>query len=194
MPRRIPHATETEYWSDRDQGLHHKWEAPEREQAAGLHDPVDYSAIGGPETERSYGRTRSDTGDYPFGRYQGSADRDPYGPLDRGGYVKLHGPDYGRSADGRHSHRGRGPRDYRRADESVYADVCEALTDDSEVDATNIEVSVKDGEVTLSGEVRSREEKRRAEDIADRIAGVRDVHNTLKIYSSMSAPGAESSE
>lgn len=181
MARRIPHTTELEYWSNRDQGLHHKWEAPEREEAAELHDPVDYSAIGGPENERSYGRARSDTGDYPFGRYQGSADRDPYGPLDRGGYLKLHGPDYGRSSDGSHSYRGVGPRDYRRADETIYADVCEALTADADVDATNIEVSVKDGEVTLSGEVGSREEKRRAGDLADRIAGVRDVHNRLTI-------------
>jgi hypothetical protein len=185
MPRRIPHATEREYWSNRDQGLHHDWEAPERDEQAELHDPIDYSAIGGPESERSYGRTRSDTGDYPFGRFQGSADRDPYGPLDRGGYVKLHGPDYGRGADGRRSHRGRGPLDYRRADERVYADVCEALTDDAQVDATNIEVTVTEGEVTLSGHVASRDEKRRAEDVADRIAGVRDIHNRLKVQSAI---------
>lgn len=183
MARHIPPATELEYWSDRDQVLHRKWEAREREEAADLQDPSDYSAIGGPESERSYGRSRSDTGDYPFGRYQGSADRDAYGPLDRGGYVKRHSPDHGRSADGRHSYRGIGPRDYRRADESIYADVCEALTDDEAVDATNIEVSVKDGEVTLSGDVASREEKRHAEDVADRIAGVRDVHNTLRVRS-----------
>jgi hypothetical protein len=183
MPRRIPHATELEYWSNRDQGLHHTWEPLEREEQAELHDPLDYSAIGGPENERSYGRSRSDTGDYPFGRYQGSADRDPYGPLDRGGYLKLHGPDYGRAEDGRHSYRGRGPRDYRRPDERVYADVCEALTDDEQVDATNIEVAVKDGEVTLSGHVSSRDEKRRAEDVADRIAGVRDIHNQLRVQS-----------
>jgi len=183
MPqRRIPHSTQDEYWSERDQGLHHKWEAPEREAAAGLEDPSDYSAVGGPENERAYGRTRSDTGSFPFGRNEGAADRDPYGAnQDRGGYLKLHGPDYGRNHDGSRSYRGHGPRDYRRSDERVYGDVCEALTDDSEVDATHIEVKVSEGEVTLSGTVTSREQKRRAEQVADRIAGVRDVHNQLRM-------------
>jgi osmotically-inducible protein OsmY len=66
----------------------------------------------------------------------------------------------------------------------VYADVCEALTHDAEVDATEVEVKVIEGEVTLVGTVTSREQKRRAGFIADRIAGVRDVHNQLRIEES----------
>jgi hypothetical protein len=182
MPRRMPHSTQEEYWSERDQGVHHKWEAPERQDAARLTDPIDYSAIGGPENERAYGRSRSDTGAFPFGAYSGPADRDPYGPShERGGYFKLHAPDYGRNADGSRSHRGHGPRDYRRADERIYADVCEALSDDAEVDATTMDVKVVEGEVTLIGTAPSRDQKRRAAIIADRIAGVRDVHNLLRI-------------
>ncbi len=92
MDHRMPPAPETEYWSDRDQVLHHTSEDREREGEARLRDPIDYSAIGGPESERSYGRTRSDTGDYPFGRHQGAGDRDPYGPAERGGYVKRSAP------------------------------------------------------------------------------------------------------
>jgi len=97
MSHRIPHATEDEYWSDLDQGLHRKSEAKdpsekhEDEKHARLADPADYSAIGGPETERSYGRTRSDSGEYPFGPHLGAADRDPYGKPERGGYLKLRG-------------------------------------------------------------------------------------------------------
>jgi hypothetical protein len=187
MRPRIPPATQDEYWSDRDQGLHHKWEAPEGDEHARLRDPVDYSAIGGPESERVYGRSRSDTGDYPFGRYQGAADRDPYGPRERGGYVKRAGPDHGRVIDPTQSHRGRGPRNYQRADDRLYADVCEALTDDPEVDATHVEVAVHDCEVTLSGYVRTRSEKRRAEDVAERVSGIRDVHNKLRVQSSEGA-------
>jgi hypothetical protein len=181
MPHRIPHANPHEYWSDLDQGLHHDWETLEREPQALLRDPTDYSAIGGPEGERSYGRTRSDTGDYPFGRDEWAADRDPYSEIpERGGYLKLHSADYDRGADGTRSHRGLGPRDYRRPDERIYADVCEALTDAEDVDATHIEVRVESGEVTLSGQVETRFYKRRAEQIADRVAGVRDIHNQLR--------------
>lgn len=179
--QRIPPSSPDEYWSQRDQVLHHKGDAPEQDEATQYDDPNDYSALGGPDGERAYGRSRSDRGDFPFGQRGGPADRDPYSQYERGGYLKLHGPDYGRNSDGTHSHRGLGPLDYRRADDRVYADVCEALAHDADVDATEIEVEVSEGEVTLSGTVQSREQKRRAGFIADRIAGVRDVHNQVRI-------------
>jgi len=78
-------------------------------------------------------------------------------------------------------HRGRGPRGYRRSDERIREDVCECLTDDHHVDASNVQVEVKDCEVTLTGTVNSRFEKRHAEDLIDRLAGVRDVHNRLRV-------------
>jgi osmotically-inducible protein OsmY len=77
--------------------------------------------------------------------------------------------------------RGRGPRGYRRSDERIREEVCECLTDDERIDATNVQVDVKDCEVTLSGSVNSREEKRRAEDLIERLSGVKDVHNTLRV-------------
>jgi hypothetical protein len=77
--------------------------------------------------------------------------------------------------------RGRGPKGYRRSDERIREDVCEALTEDELIDASNIEVAVQDCEVTLSGTVNSREQKRRAEDVIDEISGVRDVNNALRI-------------
>jgi len=77
--------------------------------------------------------------------------------------------------------RGRGPRDYRRSDDRLREEVCERLTDDHYVDASNIEVEVRDGEVTLTGSVESRDQKRRAENVADRLSGVKDVHNRLRV-------------
>jgi osmotically-inducible protein OsmY len=79
------------------------------------------------------------------------------------------------------SFRGRGPLGYRRSDERIREDACESLTQDDRVDASNIEVRVKDCEVTLSGSVNSRDEKRRAEDLIERLSGVKDVNNSLRV-------------
>jgi osmotically-inducible protein OsmY len=76
---------------------------------------------------------------------------------------------------------GRGPKNYQRSDERIREDVCVRLTDHPEIDASEIEVRVDGGEVTLSGEVDSRPVKRIAEDVAHSVAGVRDVHNQLRV-------------
>lgn len=76
---------------------------------------------------------------------------------------------------------GRGPKGYQRSDDRILEDVCDRLTDAADVDASEIEVNVANGEVTLSGTVRGRGEKRRSEDLAESIAGVRDVHNNLRV-------------
>lgn len=87
--------------------------------------------------------------------------------------------------DGRHSwqgrHYGKGPKSYRRSDHRIFEDVNDALTEDGGVDAGAIEVSVRQGEVTLEGAVADRNEKRRAEDCADHVKGVRHVQNNLRI-------------
>jgi len=78
-------------------------------------------------------------------------------------------------------HAGRGPRGYTRTDERIREDVCDRLAEHGYVDASDIDVRVNDGEVTLEGSVRERREKRIAEDVAERVAGVRDVHNLLRV-------------
>jgi osmotically-inducible protein OsmY len=78
-------------------------------------------------------------------------------------------------------HRGRGPRGYRRSDERIREEVCECLTDDVFIDASDIEVTVQNGEVMLTGEVASRQQKRHAEDLIESISGVRDVLNNLRV-------------
>ncbi|MEO6682387.1 MAG: BON domain-containing protein [Ginsengibacter sp.] len=78
-------------------------------------------------------------------------------------------------------HSGKGPKGYARSDEKLKDEIEEKLYHDSFVDATDIEVSVSDGEVTLSGTVDNRQTKRRAEDLAEDISGVKDVSNHLTI-------------
>jgi HSP20 family molecular chaperone IbpA len=76
---------------------------------------------------------------------------------------------------------GRGPKNWRRSDERIREDVNERLTEHPDVDATDIEVEVKNGEVTLTGRVDDRASKRIAEYISESVSGVKDVHNQLRI-------------
>jgi hypothetical protein len=78
-------------------------------------------------------------------------------------------------------HSGRGPGNYQRSNERIKEDVCERLTYYGQLDASNIEVEVENGEVILKGTVDSRRSKRMAEDIAESVSGVRDIHNQLRI-------------
>ena len=91
-------------------------------------------------------------------------------------------------------HRGKGPRDYRRSDERIREDVSDRLTDDHDVDASEITVNVQGGEVTLTGTVTSRDQKRRAEDLAERIGGVTEVINNLRVATSMQEHGRQTGE
>jgi hypothetical protein len=100
------------------------------------------------------------------------------GFADRGG----DGREPGRPPRGQYA--GRGPKGYRRSDERIRESVSEALQHDGDLDASEIEVSVRDGEVTLEGSVPNRWSKRLAEDLVHDQPGVRDVHNRLKVEES----------
>jgi osmotically-inducible protein OsmY len=78
-------------------------------------------------------------------------------------------------------HRGRGPKGYQRSDERIREDVNDRLTDDPHIDASDIDVTVSSREVTLSGTVKSRFEKRHAEDLAESVSGVSHVQNNLRV-------------
>ncbi|HET6511890.1 MAG TPA: BON domain-containing protein [Candidatus Kapabacteria bacterium] len=81
------------------------------------------------------------------------------------------------------------PKNYKGTDDRIYVEVCESLG--RELDASDIEVTSSGSEITLTGSVRSRDDKRRAERIAERVIGVEDVHNRLTVkqdtYSSSKA-------
>ena len=57
----------------------------------------------------------------------------------------------------------------------------EELAQHGEIDATDIQVRVSKREVTLDGEVETREQKRLAEDVVEACPGVREVHNNLHV-------------
>jgi hypothetical protein len=76
---------------------------------------------------------------------------------------------------------GRGPKGYKRSDDRIKEDVCDRLGQHGQVDASEIDVSLDDGVVTLEGTVDDRRTKRLAEDAAASVQGVRDVMNHLKV-------------
>jgi hypothetical protein len=76
---------------------------------------------------------------------------------------------------------GRGPKGYKRNDERIREDVCECLVDHPWVNVDDVEVRCVDGEITLTGTVPARVDKREIEDVAHDMRGVRDVHNQLRV-------------
>jgi osmotically-inducible protein OsmY len=99
-----------------------------------------------------------------------------------GGYDRP-GADQRQRQEAYRGARGLGPKGYKRSDERISDDVHQRLADDPWLDASNIDVSVSAGEVTLSGTVESREAKHRAERIVEDLSGVGHVQNNLRIQS-----------
>ncbi len=133
-----------------------------------------------------YGSGRSSR-DYYRGNYGdresergGYGDRDYYGR--EGDYQSRSDPYSNDWTQGPYS--GVGPRGYRRADDRIRDDVNDRLMWHGYVDATDIQVDVNDGVVTLSGSVNTRREKRMAEDAAESVSGVDDVNNQIQIRQS----------
>lgn len=129
----------------------------------------------------------SNEGGHPYG--QGNYGQGNYGQSGFGqGSLQQGG--YGQNQGQRRS-QGRGPSSYTRSDQRIYEDICDALSS-GDVDAAQVEVKVEKGEVTLTGTVSAREDKRRIEDLAERVSGVKDVNNQLKMQREQSA-GAQGS-
>jgi osmotically-inducible protein OsmY len=87
--------------------------------------------------------------------------------------------------------RGRGPRGYVRGDERIRAELCEVLTEDDDIDASDIAVEVRDGEVTLQGTVEERWVMYQVEDMAEACVGVRAVHNRLEVRPPPAGPSPD---
>ena len=53
--------------------------------------------------------------------------------------------------------------------------------EDSLLDASNIEIGVKDNDLILSGTVNSLFEKHRAEGLVENVSGIKEVQNNLRV-------------
>jgi osmotically-inducible protein OsmY len=161
-----------------------------RDERAGRGSSPDYGPreYGRGEYERAYGGSRSDDDRNWFDK-AGDEVQSWFGDRDA---ERRRRQDRMREGD----HRGRGPSGYRRSDERIREDVNDRLCDDSWLDASNIEVQVREGEVTLTGMVHDRHDKHHAEDLAERVSGVRHVQNNLRLKvtsGGLAAAGASTS-
>ena len=107
-------------------------------------------------------------------------------PTDSGHYGEMHRGDESWASLKRRlarnqgeSFRGRGPKGYVRSDARLEEIICEMLTHDHEIDASEVSVQVKDGEVTLTGSVDDRRTKYLIEERIDQ-CGVKEIHNQLR--------------
>ncbi|MBT1703425.1 BON domain-containing protein [Chryseosolibacter indicus] len=120
---------------------------------------------------------------------QNAGYRDRYNRLTTGQWPEIESAERSRNKnrDQSASHKGKGPRSYSRSDTRIHEDINDALYEDRYVDASDIEVVVENGEVTLLGQVDDRQAKRRAEDIAESVSGVKHLENRLRVR----RPGGE---
>lgn len=119
--------------------------------------------------------------DYGWRRRDERDDVDVYAREDTISFRGTRTPDYSWPPLQAGPHTGKGPKGYRRSDESIFEDACGRLTEHGWLDASNIELRVENGEVTLEGTVADRRAKRLAEDLVAAVRGVWDVHNRLHV-------------
>jgi len=91
-------------------------------------------------------------------------------------------------------YRGIGPRGYVRSPERIYEDICDRLTENPFIDASDITVSVTGSEVRLTGSVDGAIVARQVEVIARQVSGVSWVHNDLRLRPAGEAPASSARE
>jgi hypothetical protein len=143
--------------------------------------------------ERSYGN-RYGSNEPTYGSDYRSGERSFGGRLGTGesgndrGYGNT--ANLGWSGQGWSQNEGRGPKNYRRSDERIREEVCDRLMQ-GRLNAEEVDVQVQDGQVTLSGTVEDRQDKRIIEELAEQILGVKDVQNQLRVQRPTSSSRSE---
>ena len=158
-----------------------RYGAPDRDDEDGWQRDRERSLGRDDDEPYRYGRSAMRSGNPDTSGWYGTRDHDRYALGGRYGGGRQGSESMGGTVPGVGSMAGKGPKGYKRSDERIREDVCDCLTDDPALDASGIEVKVKGGEVTLNGTVDSRHAKRHAEDLVDRVSGVKDVHNGLGV-------------
>jgi BON domain-containing protein len=125
-----------------------------------------------------------------YGRqYESQSFDQPYPPGFRNEFGSSPGSGYGSGRQGYSeygTHRGKGPKGYTRSDDRLKEIICEKLTDDPTIDASEINVEVTNQIVKLTGTVDDRFTKYDVEELIERCGGVEDIDNQLRVRSGSS--------
>ena len=162
-------------------------------QSAG--DQNRWSESGGYNRGQRFGNQGYGSQGFSGGHYGGFANEGARNQSSGGQREQNYGGNYGETFGRGYAGRGfsgRGPKGYQRSDERIKELLSERLTDDDDIDASEISIEVKNGEATLTGTVGSREEKRAAEELAERSPGVREVQNHLRVTQDSSSWSGQS--
>jgi len=146
----------------------------------GRNTSIGQSGYGSSESGRGFGRSHFGSGDRWGSQFDSSGAGENWRSQSQG---ETSNQNWGSQLGQEQNYTGRGPKGYRRSDEGIREEVCEVLTFEPSVDATEIDVIVTDGNVTLSGSVNDRNQKRRAEETVENVSGVRDVTNNVRVNS-----------
>ena len=69
------------------------------------------------------------------------------------------------------------------SDDAIFDNVRQRLASDADVRGAALDVTVKDGVVTIKGRVHTEKGRKKATEIAKKVKGVVNVENQLKLYS-----------
>ncbi len=150
------------------------WDRPENLSGRKLSEPFSWPRFGsqggasneGLDDQNNYGNTYGSGSNYGLG-YQ-----------EQGAY-STQGRD---TQTMRGAERfGKGPKGYKRADERIKDDVCDRICHMRGMDASDVEIQVSGGEVTLTGTIQTRQMKWQLEHLIDSINGVTEIHNQLRM-------------
>jgi len=145
----------------------------------------------GSQRPGSYGQN-SNSGNSQYGngqQYGGGSYGQSYGSssnFSQYGQPSFNSPEqqWSRGGSSLPSKSGRAPKGYKRSDDRIKEDLSDLLTSHHEIDPSEVEIKVQSAEITLTGTVESRQEKRLIEDLASSISGVSEVTNQLRVLPS----------
>jgi osmotically-inducible protein OsmY len=69
------------------------------------------------------------------------------------------------------------------SDDAIFDNVRQRLASDADVRGAALDVTVKDGVVTIKGRVHTEKGRKKATELAQKVKGVKSVDNQLKLYS-----------
>lgn len=165
-----------ELWDDEGTSEFHSGERHDMQGGSGRFNQGRQNVQGG------FGGQRNSGGE----RYGGVGSMNQSGMMQGGGFggQSLDNGRFQSSGFGGRSRRNtlnRGPKGYVRSDDRIKEEISDELTDHEFIDASEVEITVANGEVTLSGIVSERYIKHAIEDLADDVRGVKDVINNIKV-------------